>query len=212
MRKMASAVIFLLGLSILTACGVDGSISQSDMSAYEKIQEAIVSLESYETDAEVEYISNKGSNLYSTKQKGKMSGEYRIEVIGPERVAGNITVSDTMVVAQYNPRIAGRVSVSTAETMDRTEILVTSFIKNYLKSQEVSISAANMDESRCTVLEAQIPGDHAYLATEKLWVDNDTLKPVQLIIYDPEGGERVIVKYQNFEYNVELDDSIFKVE
>ena len=202
-------LVFLMAI-IFTACQKEGEkSSEQDMSAYEKIQKNIVELETYRTDATIEYISNKGSNIYSTAQMGKISGEYKISIIGPDQVAGNITMFDGKMITQYNPRVAGKVSVSTTETMDRSEVLLTSFIKNYLKSQEVSVSVANMDESRCTVLEATIPGDHAYLATEKLWVDNETLQPVQLIIYDPEGAERVIVSYSNFEYNVELDDSEF---
>jgi outer membrane lipoprotein-sorting protein len=68
-----------------------------------------------------------------------------------------------------------------------------------------------MDEGQCTVLEAIIPGSHPYLSSEKLWVDNKTSKPVKLVIYDPDGAERIIVTYGAFEYNVELDDSLFTI-
>jgi outer membrane lipoprotein-sorting protein len=42
-------------------------------------------------------------------------------------------------------------------------------------------------------------------------VDNDTLKPAKLIVYDPDGAERIIVTFTAFDYNPELDDSLFSV-
>ena len=71
--------------------------------------------------------------------------------------------------------------------------------------------AAALEESRCTVLEAVIPGGNEYTATEKLWVDNETLKPVQFIIYDAKGNETYHFNYHTFDYNVELEDSLFKI-
>jgi outer membrane lipoprotein-sorting protein len=40
-------------------------------------------------------------------------------------------------------------------------------------------------------------------------MDNETLKPVKMVVYDPDGAERIIVTFNVFEYNVALDDSLF---
>jgi len=185
--------------------------AQDGSAAYEKVQNMLMKLETYEAAATVTFISNKNTHEYETLQHGKITGEYRIEVTGPEKVAGNVTLFDGKVICQFNGRTSGKMTVASAEAPERVELLLTSFIKNYIKSQEVSISVANMDESVCTVLEATIPGEHAYLRTEKLWVDNKTLQPVRLAIYDPDGGERILVSYRSFEYNKVLDDSLFTV-
>jgi outer membrane lipoprotein-sorting protein len=148
--------------------------------------------------------------VYDTLQKCKITGEYRIEVTGPDKVAGNITLSDGKTIYQFNSRIQGKIAVATKESQERSEIFLTSFIKNYIKSQDTSVAAAKIEGDPCTVLEATVPGDHPYLATEKLWVDNTTYAPIKLIIYDPQGSERIIITYKTFSYNVQLDDADFK--
>ena len=214
MKKPRAAVSALLAAVLLVAaagCGNSGGEKLKDQSTYEKIQNMLVNLTSFKSDASVEYKSNKGSNTYETTQQCKITGEYRIEVTGPKKVAGNVSISDGKTISQFNTNISGRVSITTKENQERSEILLTNFIKNYLNSQEVSISVANIATNQCTVLEASIPGNHPYIASEKLWIDNTTLKPVQLIIYDPQGSERIVVTYKTFDYNVELGDSLFKV-
>jgi len=188
-----------------------GLLTKDDPAAYEKIQAKLTQMTSYEAAATVAFVSNKNSHEYETLQQCRASGEYRIEVTGPEKVAGNVTVFDGKVIYQYNERTAGRFTIGTTETPERSELFLTSFVKNYVKSQEVTVSVANMDESVCTVLEANIPGEHPYLRTEKLWVDNKTLLPVKLAIYDPDGGERIVITYRSFEFNKTLDDSLFQV-
>lgn len=194
-----------------TACIGKGERKAQEQNAYEKIQQTLVDLKSYRCRATVEYKANKGSNSYETLQHSRITGEYRVEVTGPDKVSGSVTCSNGTNIYQYSTKANGRVSLLGKETQERSEIFLTSFIKNYLKSQAVSITVANMGEGQCTVLEATIPGEHPYLATEKLWMDNETLKPVKLVIYDPDGAERVIVTYSSFEYNVDLDDSLFTI-
>ncbi len=212
MKRIRNTVTVLLLAAVLigtSACfGKEGVV---EATAYERIQKMLVELTSYRCRATVEYKANKGSNTYETMQHGRSTGEYRVEVTGPERVAGSVTCSDGGHIYQYSSKVNGTASLLVKETQERSEIFLTSFIKNYLQSQEVSISVANMEEGQRTVLEATIPGSHPYLASEKLWVDNETLAPVQLIVYDPDGAERIVITYNSFEYNVELDNSLFTI-
>jgi outer membrane lipoprotein-sorting protein len=215
MRNFKWLVLAALMAAVLaagTACfGERRSTPEQNQSAYERVQRMLAELESYRARATVEYIANKGSNVYEVIKHCRITGEYRVEVTGPETVAGSVTCSDGHRIYQFSTRANGRVSLLVKESQERSEIFLTSFIKNYLTSQEVSISVANMDEGQCTVLEATIPGNHPYLATEKLWVNNETLAPVKLIIYDQDGAERIIITFKSFEYNVGLDDSLFSV-
>jgi outer membrane lipoprotein-sorting protein len=213
-RKVLAACALLLVLVFVSSCG-EGDFrrmgNERELSAYERINRMMVELHSYRAIATVEYRANKGSNSYETVQHARITGEYRIEVTGPGHVAGAVTVSDGRNIVQYNARVEGRVSVPVDETPERSEIFLTSFIRNYLKCNDTSVMVADMEEGVRTVLEATIPGNHPYLATARLWVDNETLKPVKLIILDPEGTERIIVTYHAFEMNVVLDDVLFSL-
>ena len=210
--------LYILGLFMaanifFTGCGVLGSSENGyalDLSAYERIEELLMNMQTYRAEATVKYISNRNTNEYTTLQQARITGEYRIEVTGPSDVAGNITMFDGTTIYQFNPSVSDRIAVGTRESPERSEIFLTSFIRNYRASREVSVAVGDFEEGRATIFEASISGAHPYMATQKLWVDNETLKPLQLIIYDPDGTERIVVTYISFEHNVELSDSLFR--
>jgi len=207
MKKLLTLAVICAAAMILTGCSAIAE--RVDASAYERIHRALMNMESFAAKAEVTYISNNNQHTYETVMIARASGEYRIEVIGPPQVAGNITVFDGNMITQFNPNVQGRVTTTTTEAPERVEILVTRFVQNFINSNEVAIMAATVDDSLHTILEATIPGDHPFLATERLWVDNDTLLPTLLIIYDRDGNERIIVRFIAFEYNVNTDDTMF---
>jgi len=213
-RLGALMVALLMMFALFTACGSGGLRGPADageVSAFERIQRMLFEMQSYRAIATVEYRSNKGTNVYETVQHARITGEYRIEVTAPEAVAGSITVSDTKQIHQFNSRVNGRVSLMAQETPERSEIFLTSFIRNYRECEDVSLSVADMDAGVRTVLEANIPGNHPYLAMARLWVDNETLLPVKLVIFDADNSERIIVTYHVFEYNVIIDDGLFTI-
>ena len=195
---------------MLTGCAAIAE--RVDASAYERIHRALMNMESFAAQASVTYISNNNQHTYETVMVARTTGEYRIEVTGPVQVAGNTTIFDGTTITQFNPNVQGRILTSTTEVPERVEILVTQFVRNFVNSNEVAIMAATVDDGLATILEATIPGDHPFLATERLWVNNDTLMPIQLIIYDRDGNERIIVSFSAFEYNVDIDDSLFRVQ
>ena len=211
MKKLVSLVLLIVVL-FLAACSTDSlrrPANEEEMSAYEQVKLMLAGLENFRAIATVEYHSNKGVNSYDVVQHAKITGEYRVEVTGPEHVAGSVTASNGQQIVQFNSRVNGRVSVLVQEIPERSEIFLTTFAKNYLNSPEISVSVADMDEGLRTVLEAPVPGNHPYLAISRLWVDNTTLLPVKLIIFDQDGAERIIVTYHIFEANVALDASLF---
>ena len=207
---MKILLFLLLAAILLTGCR-QALPTEPEPTTYQKIQEFLTNLQTYRALATVEYISNKGSNSYETIQHGRIGGEYRIEITAPENLAGHVTSSDTQHIYQFNTRVNGRVAILARESKERSEIFLTSFINNWQASQTTSVAVTNIDESQFTVLEATIPGEHPYLATQSLWICNETLLPTKLVVFDPNGVERVIVTYHNFEYNVELGDALFTV-
>ena len=97
------------------------------------------------------------------------------------------------------------------ESQRRNELFLGQFLKNYLQSEGVSVETAAIDESRCTVLEAVIPENGSQLASEKLWVDNESLLPVRLSLYDAHGKECLRLDYTTFTYNPHFDENLFRI-
>ena len=201
----------VLAVTVATLGGCGSPLVQKSL--YDRISETLTGLTSYEALATVRYYSNNSTNAYDTKQECLSTGEYRVEVLQPSEGAGNVTVFDGKTITQYNPLTGGKIAIGTTETPERSEIFLTSFIKNHLAGQEVTIAVSeSSDDARYTTLDANIPGDNPYLSTERLVIDNETLKPTQLIIMDEKGKERITVTYSTINYNVPLDKSVFTIK
>ena len=199
--------VMLLGL-MLAGCGKGAQLSE-----YDKVHNNLMDMKSYATDATVKYISNNGENEYVTKQYALSDGRYRMETTKPDEYNGNVILFDGKMVWQYNPSAEeNKVRVNAPDKPERAELILFSFVENMVKSMDVGLEASSIDESMCTVLEAKIPGDNKFLASEKLWVDNESLCPKRLVVYDKDGKEKIVVDYENFEYNCEIEDEKFVIK
>ena len=207
MKVFKSFILIVFLITVFSGC----SIKKDEVSTMEKIQNQLKNMESYQCTGTLTRISNKSENVYEIKQYYKSTGEYKLEMLAPEDVAGNYTVYNGESVFQYNPRIQGKVIQGVPKSQMRNELFLGCFIKNYFQSEDVTVETGNMDIQTSTVLEAVIPGENKYTATEKLWIDEETLKPLKLVIYDTEGKERYIIEYKDFEYNIDIDENIFKI-
>ncbi len=205
MKKMFS--LFLsFSLLFLTACGREEPLSE-----LETIQKQLVEMEGYACTATLTRTNDSGTQTYETKQYCKSTGEYRLELTAPERVAGNYTVFDGEHIGQYNARLDSSIIKDVPESRHRNELFLGQFIANYMQSEGVSVETAALDESRCVVLEAVIPGNDPALTAEKLWVDRESHLPVRFVLYDTAGEARYQMDYSSFTFDPQLDDALFSL-
>lgn len=186
--------------------------NKSTIDGYKDIQEALMNMESYTSNINVSYISNQGETNYSILQTVKKDGRYILETTSPEDLAGSFIIYDGNLIWQYNPHNQEKISVADKEKMERQQLSLFAFLENHLNSKDIAVETSTIDESIYTVLEAVIPSDNTYFSTEKLWLNNKTNMPEKLVIYDKEGGERVIVIFNDFKYNPQVEDNIFNIE
>ncbi len=203
MRKTA----LLVCCTILLFSGCQGAASSTDP------QKQLLEMKGYEAEAVVTRKTDHGENSYTTMQYFDMEdGKYRLEMVEPEEVKGNFTVYDGEKVYQFNPRTGTDMAVEVTPDQARNELFLGQFVKNYLQSEGVSMANATVGQRDCIVLEAVIPGDFAYTATEKLWLDTETGLPVKLVIYDNQGQERYVTEYEAFQYTDSFPEGIFTPE
>ncbi|MBO5150081.1 MAG: outer membrane lipoprotein carrier protein LolA [Anaerotignum sp.] len=207
MKKYLSLFLSFSLLFTIAACSREEPLSE-----LEAIQKQLAEMEGYTCTATLTRTNDRGEQTYETKQYCKSTGEYRLELTAPENVAGNYTVFDGERICQYNPRLDSSIIRDIPESQHRNELFLSQFIQNYMQSEGVSVETAALDESRCIVLEAIIPGNDAALASEKLWVDRESLLPVRFVIYDAEGEERYSMDYSSFEFDPQFDDTLFTIE
>ena len=207
MKKYLSLFLSFSLLFTIAACSREEPLSE-----LESIQKQLAEMEGYTCTATLTRTNERGEQTYETKQYCKSTGEYRLELTAPENVAGNYTVFDGERICQYNPRLDSSIISDIPESQHRNELFLSQFIQNYMQSEGVSVETAALDESRCIVLEAIIPGNDAALASEKLWVDRESLLPVRFVIYDAEGEERYSMDYSSFEFDPQFDDALSTIE
>ena len=207
MKKILSLFLSFSLLFTVAACSREEPLSE-----LESIQKQLTEMDGYTCTATLTRTNERGTQTYETKQYCKSTGEYRLELLAPENVAGNYSIFDGDHICQYNPRLDSSVIKDVPESQHRNELFLTQFIANYMQSEGVSVETAALDESRCIVLEAVIPGQDSGLSTEKLWVDRESLLPVRFIIYDTAEKERYRMDFSSFEYNPRFDDALFAIE
>ncbi len=207
---MKRILSFLLSMGLVfavAACSREGSLTE-----LESIQKQLAEMDGYACTATLTRTSEKGEKVYETKQYYKSTGEYRLELTAPENVAGNYTVFDGERICQHNPKLDSSIIKNVPESQQRNELFLGQFVQNYMQSEGVSVETAALDESKCVILEAVIPGGDPAISTEKLWVDRETLLPVRFIIYDASGKERYQMDYHEFTFNPQFDASLFTIE
>ncbi len=199
-------LFLFLAILLMTGC-------MSGKKSYPSIQDKLMAMSSYSADCTLTYISNKGETVYKATQLASSDGRYRIKTSSPENYRDNVVLYDGNMVWHYNPLVKeNKISVDPPDKASRREIILFSFMENYVKSKDVGIESASLDESLCTVLEAKLAGDSPLLCTEKLWVDNKTQLPVRLVIYDSENNERIVEEFENFVYNCNIGEKDFTLD
>lgn len=206
MKKILSLFLSFSLLFSIAACS-----HKEPMTELESIQKQLAEMEGYSCTATLTRTNDRGTQTYETNQYYKSTGEYRLELTAPEHVAGNYTIFDGDRACQYNHRLNSSIIKNVPESQHRNELFLGQFISNYMQSEGVGVEAASLEESRCIVLEAVIPGNDTQLATEKLWVDRESLLPVRFIIYDTEGNTRYQMDYTAFTFNPQFDDTLFTI-
>lgn len=201
--------IFSMLLSLLLLCGIVACGREEPISELEAIQRQLAEMEGYACSASLRRISEAGEKSYEIRQYYKATGEYRLELTAPEAVAGNYTIFDGTRICQYNPKLDSSIVREVPESQQRNELFLGQFLQNYMQSEGVGVEATALDEAKCVVLEAVLPQNADALATEKLWVDRESLLPVRFVLYDTEGEERYILDYHEFAFNPPFDTALF---
>ena len=206
MKKIFPLLLSFSLLFSITACS-----RKEPLTELESIQKQLTEMKGYSCTATLTRTNERGSQTYETKQYYRSTGEYRLELTAPEHVAGNYTLFDGTHLCQYNPRLDSSILRNVPENQHRNELFLGQFIENYMQSEGVSVEAAALDESRCIILEAVIPGNDSHLSTEKLWVDRTSLLPVRFVIYNAKGNESYRMDFSAFQFDPPLDDTLFTI-
>ncbi len=201
---MKKLILVMSILCCLCGCG--------KVKGYASAQDKLMNMQSYKAEVDISYISSESESTYTAVQTADNQGRYKLEVTSPENLKGSSILFDGKMIWQYNPNIEQKISIKAEDKPERSELILFSFIENYVKSTDTTVTTAKTEGEPCTVLEADIEGAGKFIASEKLWIGNEDMLPKRLVIYDTDGNERIIVVFNSFEYDPQLPEDEFVIE
>jgi outer membrane lipoprotein-sorting protein len=203
MRKKALLFLsFLLLLSslLLTACNKKIK-DANDITTYLK------SMESYTTEMNMVIKNDKQKINYKARQSYLRGGGYKLE-LNNDRVFlyksdNNIYISDKNNGTKY------------VQSKDFDEVLKLSFIGEYIgllyTNEEIKYVSKKINDVDYTVIDLFIPGNNKNINNALMYVNNKSMLPERVVIYDINGREKIEITYTKFLPSVKVEPSEFLI-
>lgn len=153
----------------------------------------------YEAQVKVSLLKDSKPNVLRMKQKADLKGNYEYILEEPTHLKGLCVTYDGRHITQYHPATGQTVECEPSQA--RQEMLLTSFVERYQSSKEVKKDVVKQGGKTLVTIEMPIEGGFKYMAKEKLYLDEEKLLPIQMIIYDETGNITLQVDYESFKYN-----------
>ena len=212
-RLLAAILLTLMIIPALSGCKGTMNFSDADMDVYEKIHKRYNEMESYSAQVRLTVKSNKTEKTYLLRQYAKEPGKYRTEILEPESMKGLVTVQNGESVKLTKPDTDKVITAPAEEELDYT--FVNNFFKLYYKSEETAIdvvAGADGGASGTTLLETELMPAEAHRKKATMLIDNKSLKPKNITVYDMGGNINMIAEFSDFVYNDNCKDEIFRIE
>ncbi len=199
-------ILIMLVFALLIGCS-----PKSDEGLFYEVQKKINSMDSYSCEVEIIIQGNESKQEYRVKQWFQKPNRYKLEVIFPDSLRGKTVISDGLRAWIVHPQIEQEWVTRDFQNSEEQNLFLGYFVKNCLGSESVTFYQEERNKKRYLVLEAEIPGNHMYYHKEKLWMDLETQKPSLLQVFDAQDMLKMEVKYDEFQYNPDLEDDFFKI-
>lgn len=207
MRYKSPFLLLFMITMLLYGCG-----EKTDESIVYEAHKAITNIEAYSCTAKVTVYGNKEPIVYVMKQWFKKPDMYKIQIVEPEELKDKTTIFNGRKAFISHPRIGqGWMMTNFTNSMEE-KMFIGYFIKNFVDSEDSKGTRKTRDGKEYILLSTEIPGNHPYFNSEKLWFDTDKYFPQRLQILDAKNELRIDVEYYNLEINDKIEDDIFMIK
>lgn len=184
--------------------------SDADMGIYEKIHRYYSKMQSYSAEVRLAVKGNKTENVYELEQYALGADKTLSRIKSPEALHGLETVtSGDRTQVRYGGTEQHRLDVAASEDVDVS--FVTCFLRYYYQSEETAVSVSASDSGGTTLLETELPPESARRKKASMLIDNKTLAPKNITVYDMGGNIVFIAEFVKFVYNDTVKDKIFEI-
>lgn len=194
------SLLLLLSSVLFTSCDKKPK-DTNDITTYLK------NMDSYTTNMNMDIKNDKQTINYKAKQTYLKGGGYKLE-LNKNRVF--IYKPDDKIYV--NDKNNGK---SYVQSKSFDEVYKLSFIGEYIgllyTNENIKYVTKNVNNIEYTVINLFIPGNNKNINNALLYVNNKTMLPEKMVIYDTSGKEKINITYTNFLANVKIEPTEFKV-
>ena len=167
-------------------------------------------MESYSAKVLLTVKGNRGDNVYELEQKVSKDNKMCSCVLSPDNIKGIKTVKNgDKVKVIYNGKEKHELESEASADLELS--YVNNFFSLYYRSEETAVSvSANSEKSATTLLETDLSDKSARRQKASMLIDNQTLSPKNITVYDMGGNVVFIAEFVEFKYNDKIDDKIFE--
>ena len=164
----------------------------------EEIEQYILNINSYETEAEITVNSNKNQNTYKVNQKFMRENNlYRQEIIEPENIKGIVFSYDGTNLIVKNTTLNLSKIYEKYNYIGSNDLSLIQFINDYKESEEKTAK----EKDGTIILEVKIKNGNKYKAYKKLYINKDDAMPTKLEIQDITQNALIYILYNEIKIN-----------
>ena len=195
MSKACRAVTLLLLITTLAGC------TNANENIHEKIHSRYYNMPSYTAKCNVTINSNKTKNTYSLNVTYD-SGQHRCRMD-----YDNMSI----ILGETNAQIKKDNTVMSVPVDDSHMIvMLNTFFRSYYEGENASMTTGASANAGSTMLSCDIVNPPKFAKSMKLWIDNKTVTPTAMNIYDAEGNEKICIEFTEFKILSNIEESIFE--
>ncbi len=202
-------VLFLLVITVIVmaACG-----KPSDEKMYYRVQKRMGKIKSYEAVAQMSSHVGDSTREYRFNQVFQYPDKYRLEVISPRSLKGNITIFNGKVAWIKHASIDQVRRLDNLEQSDEQLMFIGHFLKDFINSENSSYHKEKINGQNSIVITTEVPGGNPHFYKQRLWVSEGRCTPIQLSIMDKKENVKLKVHFEEFKINPRLDEELFYLD
>ena len=179
--------------------------------SFEEVSKGLLKLETYTCDVTMRVTNNKSVMEYKLRHYYKSPDKYKVVVLGPKELEGQVTIYNGSSSYIYHPGINQYLITENFSDSMEYNAFIGSFMNHIRKTDDIKISSEKEGETELIVVEFEVPQPNNYMQREKIWLDAEEIVPVKAEIYGKDGKSSVELRYSNFVYNPGLKDGDFEI-
>lgn len=192
---------------LITACS-----KPSDEEIYYEAHKKIMGIKGYETIVKMHTHTGESQRAYELKQIFMYPDKYRLEVISPKSMAGNMTIYNGKTAWIEHSAINQTWKMDNFQQSKEQLLFIGYFLQNFINSENSSYHSETLEGTEVIVITTELPGGNPHFYSQKLWMDQKDLVPIKLTIVDQNDKPRFEVYYEDFKINPDLDESLFYLD